>query len=340
MTTKPDKNPYTVLQVSPRAEAAVIKGAYRALIQLHSPDKGGSEARAKEINAAFALLSDPAKRKAFDDAGAPTTGSFVGGYRITREIAVGGFGTTYEAEHAITGGKACLKHCLRVSEEYNEVLIKEAMALWNLAHHALPAMRDMIKMDDGSLVLAMTFMEGLTIEQVVKKVGRMEPIDVAWIVERVLNALLYLHHHGVVHGDLKPQNVIENDSQHAAYLIDFGLANVRPTGADRAHGFTKDFSPPEQIASAYDHVRRPLIPASDFYSLGMLMIYMLGGGMDAVKKALVPSSVPAPMQSFIRSLIARDPMARPQGDVFDLFKQVRYESFGKARSGMRKIPGL
>lgn len=338
--TSPAKNPYTVLQVSPRAEPVVIKAAYRALAQAHTPDRGGSTVRAQELNAAFELLSDPSKRKAFDEANVPVAGSLVGGYRITREIAVGGFGTTYEAVHAITGGKACLKHCLRVSEEYNDVLVKEAMALWNLAHFSLPAMRDMVKLDDGSLVLAMTFMEGLTIEQVVKKIGRMEAIDVAWIAERVINALLYLHHHGVVHGDIKPQNVIEDDSVHAAYLIDFGLANVRPTGSDRAHGFTEGFSPPEQIASAYDRVRRPLVPASDFYSLGMLMLYALGGGMDAVNRAAVPSGVPAPMQSFIKSLIARDPMARPQGDIFDLFKQVRLESFGKARSGMRRIPGL
>lgn len=337
MTTK---NPYAVLQVSPRAEAAVIKGAYRALMQAHTPDRGGSESRAKDINAAYELLSDPGKRKAFDETGRPGEDAVVGNYRIIREIAVGGFGTTYEAEHVITGGKACLKHCLRVSDEYNDVLIKEALALWDLAHFSLPAMRDVIKLDDGSLVLAMTFMKGLTVEQVVKKVGRMDSVDVAWIVERILNALLYLHFHAVVHGDLKPQNVIVDDEVHAAYLIDFGLANVRPTGADRAHGFTEDFSPPEQIASAYDRARRPLIPASDFYSLGMLMIFMLGGGMDAVKKALVPSNVPAPMQGFIRSLIARDPMARPQGDIFDLFKRVRLESFGKARSGMRRIAGL
>lgn len=338
--TTPDKNPYAVLQVSPRADDVVIRAAYRALALEHSVDRGGNEARARDINAAFQLLSDADRRKAYDKAHQPGEGSVVGNYRITREIAVGGFGTTYEAEHVITGGKACLKHCLRVSDEYNGVLVQEALALWDLAHFSLPAMRDMIKLDDGSLVLAMTFMKGLTVEEIVRKIGRMEAIDVAWIVERVLNALLYLHFHGVVHGDLKPQNVIVNDEVHAAYLIDFGLANVRPTGADRAHGFTEDFSPPEQIASAYDRARRPLVPASDLYSLGMLMIFMLGGGMDAVKKALVPSNVPAPMQAFIKSLIARDPMARPQEEVFDLFKQVRLESFGKARSGMRRIPGL
>lgn len=335
-------NPYDTLQVHPRADQAVIKAAYKALSLKHSPDRGGDLNVAKELHAAYDAVSDPEKRRRFDELSRPVTDGTVGSYRIVEEIAEGGFGTTYKAEHTITKGLACLKHCLRVSQEYNDVLIEEAMALWDLAHFSLPAMRDIIRLDDGSLVLAMTYMNGLTVEKIVKKVGKMRPLDVAWITERGLNAMLYLHHHGVVHGDIKPQNVIVQDSNHAAYLIDFGLSNVRPTGAGKVKGYTEHFSPPEQVEAATlgNRSRRALLPAADMYSLGMLMIFMLGGGLVAVEKRSVPSTVPLPMQAFIKSLIADDPLARPQGDVFELFKRIRLESFGSARSGMTKIPGL
>jgi serine/threonine protein kinase len=265
----------------------------------------------------------------------------VGNYKIVREIAEGGFGTTYEGVHAICGGRACVKHCLKVSKEHNDVLIREAMALWDVAHFSLPAMRDIIETDDGSLALVMTYIEGLTIEQVVRKVGRLDAEKaVTWIVDRILNAMLYLHHNGVIHGDLKPQNVMLQHQKHYAFLIDFGLANARPTATTRVGGFTEHFSSPEQVASALERVKRPLLPAADLYSLGMLMLYMLGGGMEAVRRVQVPDSVPDPMKRFIKSLIARDPLERPQGNVFDVFRQVRLDSFGHVRSNMEPIPGL
>ena len=55
----------------------------------------------------------------------------------------------------------------------------------------------------------MSYVPGPTLEQIVEKVGKLDAETVAWIVDRLLNALLYLHHHGVIHrGYIKPQNVI------------------------------------------------------------------------------------------------------------------------------------
>lgn len=60
---------------------------------------------------------------------------------------------------------------------------------------------------------------------------------------------MYLHVNGIVHGDLKPLNVIVQEQGHHVYLVDFGLAAVRPTGADGSIGYTEFFGPPERRAT-------------------------------------------------------------------------------------------
>jgi len=271
----------------------------------------------------------------------------VGKYRIVREIAEGGFGVTYEAVHTVFGGRACIKHCLKLGKEHNEILTREAMALWDLAHFCLPAMRDIIEMPDGSLALVMSYIDAPTVEQVVKKVGRLSDTTVAWVADRALNALLYLHHYGVVNGDVKPQNTMVQHLRRHVYLIDFGLANAQPTASSRVGGFTKHFSSPEQVASARDRLSggtgRPLVPQSDFYSLGALMLYALGGGTDAVERRQVPSTVPRPMRLFIDQMMERDPMTRPDPrTAFKQFQKVQVDSFGMPVLDMpiEPIPGL
>jgi serine/threonine protein kinase len=145
-----------------------------------------------------------------------------------------------------------------------------------------------------------------------------------------------LHRHGVVHGDLKPQNIIVQPETHAVTLVDFGVAAVKPDASSRPAGYTESFAAPEQIA------RKPLLPASDFYSLGKVMIYMLSGGLDQVKRLEVPHEVPAVVQAFMKRLLKHDPLERPQEneDLWDTFKEIRLKAFGRTRTGMLPIPGL
>lgn len=328
------KDHYATLEVSPRASSRVIKAAYQALMKENHPDKNGDVSKATEINGAYEVLSDAKQRATYDKERAPKSGTLLGNYRILDLIAEGGFGSTYRGEQVLVKEPVCIKHCSMVSAAHDSVLIEEARAIWDLRHHALPAMRDMHRMDDGSLTLIMSYISGPTVEQVIEKSGKLDPETTAWVTERILNALLYLHHHGVIHGDLKPQNVIIQPAIHSVTLVDFGLSVVKPTSSTKALGYTPFFAPPEQIAG------KALLPASDFYSLGMLMIYALSGGMKAVERLEVPSSIPDPMCQFIKRLIARDILARPQGDLFEEFKQVRQQSFGRARTGMKPIPGF
>lgn len=327
-------DPYLTLEVSPRASAEVIKAAYHALAKVNHPDRKGSEQRLKNLNAAYATLSDAKERAALDKDRRPGKDGLIGNYRVVEQIAEGGFGTTYKGEQVINGAMVCIKHCSEVSAAHDAVLINEAKAIWDLRHFSLPAMRDMHRLEDGSLALVMSYVEGPTLEQLVEKTKRLDAEHVAWITERILNALMYLHHHGVVHGDIKPQNLIIQPQSHSVVLIDFGLSVVKPTSSTKSQGYTPFFAAPEQIAG------KTILPESDFYSLGMLMIYALtGGDMKAVERLDVPSSVPDPMCKFIKSLIVRDVLRRPKDDLFDKFREVRKESFGRVRSEMKPIPG-
>ncbi len=326
-------DPYKILEVDHRASAVVIKAAYHALAKIHHPDHSGDPKKFKEVAAAYEILSDTDKKKKHDKLAKEKTGTIIGSYRVLESIAEGGFGCTYKGEHIITKDPVCIKHCSMVSPAHDAVLIQEMKSIWDLRHYAMPVMRDLERLDDGSLALIMSYIPGYTLEQIVEKAGKIEPETTAWITERILNALLYLHHHGVIHGDIKPQNIIIQPKTHSVVLVDFGLAMVRPGSSDKSIGYTPTFASPEQISG------KALLPASDYYSLGMLMVYALNGGKRMDKKE-VPSSVPDPMANFIGNLVKKDVLLRPQNGLFEEFVKVRQDSFGRTRSGMKDIPGF
>jgi len=258
----------------------------------------------------------------------------IGDFRILEAIADGGIGKTYRGEHVLTKAPVCIKHCSTISPEHDAIMINEARAMWDLRHYAVPAIRNLLRLEDGSLALVMSYIPGPTLEQVVEKKGRIDPEHVSWMAERMLNALKYIHFHGVVHGDLKPQNVIIKAEDHTVILVDFGLAMVKPQKKSASVGYTDLFCPPEQKTGS------PLIPESDFYALGMTLIYALGGGMRCVGRKEVPDKVPDPFCDFIQRLIVRDPLQRPNWGTEDLcetIKVVRVASFGRATCGGKQL---
>ncbi|MCX6707976.1 MAG: serine/threonine-protein kinase, partial [Candidatus Woesearchaeota archaeon] len=186
----------------------------------------------------------------------------LGNYRIIRQIAEGGFGRVYEAEHLILGEKACIKQNITISPLDEELLKQEAKLLWKLNHHSLPSMKDFFKANDGSYIMVMNFVEGRNLEQIVRKKGPIHPEDVCWITQRLLNALHYLHFSGVVHSDVKPQNVIVQPDVHNAILVDYGLSSLRPNRHTQAKGYTEAFAAPEIL------IGKPPIPESDLYGAG------------------------------------------------------------------------
>ncbi len=327
---------YDVLEVSPRARRTVIQAAYKAIMKDCHPDNGGSESTSRTVNGAYDLLSNPSKRKEYDRDRENLSGTIIGDYRVLKPIAEGGFGKTYLGEHIRVGKQVCIKHCSQISPQDEEILVEETRAMWDLRHYAIPAVRDLLKLDDGSLALVMSYIPGLTLEQVVQKVGSLDPEHVAWITERILNALLYIHFHGVVHGDLKPGNIIIQPETHQVVIVDFGLAVVKPKHGEHSKGYTPYFAPPEEIDG------QTILPESDFYSLGMTMIYALSGDLGHVLSRDVPKSTPDAICEFIKKLIVHNILGRPHDDekLFIELQRVRTLVFGRNTSGMKPIPGI
>lgn len=321
-------DPYKILEVDPRASSEVIGAAYKALAKKHSDD----EVRLRKLNAAKDQLAD---RDDYDKkVAAMKKGKVVGEYRILEKIAEGGFGITYKSEHITTGCPVCIKHASEVSASDAEMLLDEARSCWDLRHWGIPAMRDVLRMPDDSLALVMSYVPGPTLAQILELPAYKNGIEaehVAWMAERTLNILKYLHLNGVVHGDVKPQNIIVQPESHTVVLVDYGLSRVKPTSTDGAKGYTPYFAAPEQIAG-----KVPL-PETDFFGLGMSMIFALGGDVEYVK---VPAGTPDGMCGFIKRLVKREPLSRPNWDAEDLCESiqlVRKEDFGRKVSGMKPL---
>jgi len=261
------------------------------------------------------------------------SGKVIGDYEIVKKLAEGGFGITYLARHVELKTNVCIKHALNISREDTEFLYEEARAIWDLRHYGIPAMRGSIKMPDGSVALVMSYIPGPTLSEIREnnyKKG-IDPEHVAWIIERNLNILKYLHMNGVVHGDVKPQNMIIQPESHTVVLVDYGLAKVRPSATDGAKGYTPYFASPEQRDG------KVILPESDFYSLGMTAVFALGGDVEIVK---VPGHTPAPLCDFIKRLIRREVLSRPnwqKEDLCETIKKVRHDSFGRSASSMKPM---
>jgi serine/threonine protein kinase len=328
------KNLYDVLEVSPRARDSVIKASFKALMKEYHPDVCEDDRIAKSLTGAHRVLTNKKQRTKYDQERSDLEGKIIGGYRVLELIAEGGFGKTYKGEQVILNAPVCIKHGHNVSPQDEEILLEEAKSVWDLRHYSIPTMRDLLKLDDGSLALVMSYVPGPTLEKIVDKVGKVEPEHVCWITERVINALMYLHFNGVVHGDIKPQNIIIQPESHTVVLVDYGLSAIRPDNASSNKGYTPYFASPEQKRGS------TILPESDFYSLGMTMIYALGGD---VRTKEVPDYTPDPVCDFIRGMIVHDVLSRPnweKGNLFEDIQKVRHKTFGRKRSNMKPIPGL
>jgi serine/threonine-protein kinase len=252
----------------------------------------------------------------------------LGNYRILEQIGEGGFARTYKAEHVILKELACLKQNINLSTEDAELLLREAKLLWHIHHYSLPTLRDYIKGPDGSFVLVMTYVEGKDLFKVVEKdyPDGMDPEHVCWIAQRLLNALHYLHFHGTIHGDVKPQNILIKPKEHNAVLVDYGLSTLRPGRKSVPPGCTPAFAAPEQLAG------KPPLPETDLYGLGMTMIHALGGNITG---KTYPAHVPKELQNFFNQMVLHDPLKRPKSadDLIRPLSDLREKLFGRRTSG-------
>ncbi len=251
----------------------------------------------------------------------------IGNYVLKKQIAEGGFARIYQAKHKHLEELACIKHSIVAGKEYNELLLQEAKILWNLnEHHSIPHSKDFFYLPDGSSAMVMDYIDGKPLDEFIPKGQRLQPEDASWMMERLLSALHYAHYNGVIHGDMKPSQVLIEPKKRDIKLIDFGLSLVKPTSGTRPLGYSEAYVPPEVMAG------KPPIPETDLYGAGLVYLYALGG--DVARKTL-PTDIPKPLADFCTSLLRYNPIKRPNWDkenLLEKFSDLRLEVFGRRHS--------
>lgn len=186
-------------------------------------------------------------------------------YQSLKVIGQGGYGRSFLAYDVLSETKVVLK-----TAEGSSVpaLKNEFVRLHRFNHPGLPAVYDLYRIKDTS-ILSMEYCPGETLAERLAR-GRMPENDAFSILNGLTAILVYIHNRGLVHGDLKPENIILNGT--AVKLIDFGLS-VRP-GQNHTEPMvgTPAYSAPEALSG-----QNNITQASDIYSLGLLAYEMLSG---------------------------------------------------------------
>ena len=199
---------------------------------------------------------------------------FDGRYRVLGRLGVGGMATVYLAEDSSLGRKVALKVMAeRYAEdgEFVERFRREAQAAARLNHPNIIAVYDRGEAD-GRPYIAMEYLQGRTLKQVIQKEGPLPPERAIAIAMQVLAGLRYAHEHGVVHRDVKPHNVLVGDDGRIK-VTDFGIAHAGDPQMTEVGSIvgTAQYLSPEQARG------RSVGPQTDVYSLGVVLYEMLAG---------------------------------------------------------------
>ncbi|MBU0666833.1 MAG: serine/threonine-protein kinase [Nanoarchaeota archaeon] len=248
----------------------------------------------------------------------------INNYEIIKQISEGGFGRIYQARHKELDELACLKQNINATLDDVALLKNEAKILWKLdEYHSIPAAKDFFSIGKNDYVMVMSYIDGQTTFDFVENNSNIHPEDVCWITERLLGALHYIHYNGVIHSDVKPQNVIVEPKKHDIKLIDFGLSTYNPQSKTRPTGYTELYAAPELLQG------KPPVPETDLYGAGIVMLYALGGD---VKSKSLPKNVPKEIADFCNQLLVFDPQKRPCWEKTNLIEElsdIRQHVFGR-----------
>jgi serine/threonine protein kinase/alpha-tubulin suppressor-like RCC1 family protein len=152
---------------------------------------------------------------------------------------------------------------------------REARTAALLNHPNIVGVHAVKRLRDGGLALVMQYVPGRTLKQVIRELGALEFDQVERVVRDIAAALGYAHERGVVHRDVKPENIFIHEGEGRALLSDFGIARTTETAAgltlDGVAVGTPAYMAPEHVdGSGLDH-------RADLYSLGMVAWEMVTG---------------------------------------------------------------
>ncbi|MBR8832080.1 MAG: Serine/threonine-protein kinase PknD (plasmid) [Chroococcopsis gigantea SAG 12.99] len=205
-----------------------------------------------------------------------------GRYLVIKELGKGGFGQTYLAQDTQYPGKPyCVVKQLQVDdpgslEKAKELFAREAVTLARLgSHDRIPELK---AYSEEHFYLVQDFVDGNTLREEISPQRRWEEKEIIGLLEDILKILIFIHDEGVIHRDIKPDNIMRRQRDGQLILIDFGaikekiINNLNPNASTIAGSriYTVGYAPPEQTLGKTHF-------SSDIYALGMTAIEALTG---------------------------------------------------------------
>ncbi len=249
-----------------------------------------------------------------------------GRYRVVRKLGGGGMADVYLCEDLTLGRRVALKVLLERflgDATFVERFRREAKAAGGLNQGNLVSIYDWGELD-GTYYIVMEYVEGETLKDYIRRQGRLSGTESVRIALQLLAALEYAHRNGIVHRDIKPQNVMMDD-QGTVKVMDFGIARAGDSGMTEAGSIlgTAQYLAPEQAKG------QPVDARTDLYSVGVVLYEMLTGAVPfkgdtavtvalkhvneiAMEPAQVIPGLPYSLNQIVLKAMAKDPAQRYQ----------------------------
>ena len=258
----------------------------------------------------------------------------LGPYTLEEKIGEGGMGEVYRARHAMLRRPSAVKLMSGRSEEEIRRFENEVQLTAELKHPNTISIYDYGRAPDGTLYYAMELLDGLTLEELVRRHGPQSPQRVIHILLQVCAALSEAHHKGLIHRDIKPDNIFlcrQAASDDMVKVLDFGLVKKVTTDATPTRSNVNLivgsplYMSPEAIKTPHDVDAR-----ADLYALGAVAYFLLTGTPVFFGKGVVevcghhlhsiperPSrrtaeAIPENLERLVLDCLAKDRRLRPE----------------------------
>lgn len=207
-------------------------------------------------------------------------------YRVTQRIGTGGMADVYLADDQHLGRKVALKvmhERFAADRQFVQRFEREAQAAAGLQHRNIVGVYDRGQVG-GTFYIAMEYLPGRSLKDVINAMGALDAKLAIHLALQILEAAKFAHSRGIVHRDIKPQNVMIDDEWNAK-VADFGIAHDPVAGDITQTGQmigTAQYISPEQAQG------KPVSSASDLYSVGVVLFEMLTGRVPFEGESSVP----------------------------------------------------
>lgn len=263
----------------------------------------------------------------------PGTRIISGKYRLDALIGQGGMGSVYRATHLELERTIAMKIVLPdfvSNQETLERFRQEARAAARLNHPNVISVYDFGILPTGQAYLAMELLTGHSLREELERQERLSPQRIVSILRPVCQAIHAAHEAGVVHRDIKPDNIIlitkPETGEEIVKVVDFGIAKLKERGSSKVSNLTEPglvmgtphYMSPEQCRG------EELDRTSDIYSLGITLYELLVGH--------VPFDAPTPSSVIIQHAVDPPPlMRRLRPDIPEEIERVVLKALSKAR---------